>query len=191
MPLPPRVPRLEIAVDRVLELIADRGRKPHPSLPKRLGALFKRLRAARAPDAVEEVQDTIWALWSDHADPDLVELLHAGGRALRDGDLAVARSCFDRAIVAAPDWAEAWNKRAITRFIAEDEEACLADIAEVLSREPRHFGALSGFGQVALRNGYGREAIIAFRCALEINPHLRGVAEAIPTIESAISDPLN
>jgi tetratricopeptide (TPR) repeat protein len=191
MPLPPRLPRLEFAVDRVLELIADTKRKPHAAVPRRLGTLFKRLAAAKTPDAVEEIQDTIWALWSDHPDPDLADLLHAGGRALRDGDLAGARAAFDRAIAAAPEWPEAWNKRAITRFVAEDEDGCLADIAEVLALEPRHFGALSGFGQVALRNGYGREALIGFRRALDVNPHLAGVADAIPLIESAISDVLN
>jgi tetratricopeptide (TPR) repeat protein len=191
MPLPPRVPRLEFAIDRVLELIADTARKPAAWLPRRLGGLFKRLAAARAPDEVEEIQDTIWALWSDHADPALADLLHAGGRLLTERDLPGARAAFDAAIKAAPDWAEAWNKRAITRFIAEDEDGCLADIAEVLAREPRHFGALSGFGQVALRNGYGREALVAFRRALELNPHLKGVSEAIPLIESTISQDLN
>ncbi len=64
-------------------------------------------------------------------------------------------------------------------FIQGRERECLADLAEVLRREPRHFGALSGFGQIALRNGFVPEAMIAFDLVLKVNPHLGGVRKLL------------
>ena len=59
-----------------------------------------------------------------------------------------------------------------------DRDDGVADIEETLKLEPRHFGALGGFGQTAAprRAGDGR---IAFEKALEVNPHLDGVREIV------------
>jgi hypothetical protein len=45
--------------------------------------------------------------------------------------------------------------------------------------DPRHFGAVSGFGQICLRNGFLNEARAAFQVALSLNPHLQGLREII------------
>jgi Flp pilus assembly protein TadD len=78
-----------------------------------------------------------------------------------------------------PTWPEAWNKRATLAFIEKRDAECLADIARVLELEPRHFGAVSGFGQICLRRGHLNEARAAFQVALAINPHLQGLREII------------
>jgi hypothetical protein len=49
--------------------------------------------------------------------------------------------------------------------------------------EPRHFGAVAGFGQICLRNGHLNEARAAFQVALSINPHLRGLRELIAELD--------
>jgi tetratricopeptide (TPR) repeat protein len=46
----------------------------------------------------------------------------------------------------APDFAEAWNARATAWYQANRLGQSMADIEEVLARNPRHFGALSGMG---------------------------------------------
>ena len=45
-----------------------------------------------------------------------------------------------------PDYVEAWNRRATIYYMKKDYGHALADIREVLKREPRHFGALAGLG---------------------------------------------
>ena len=71
-----------------------------------------------------------------------------------------------------PDYTEAWNRRATLYFLQKDYGHALADIREVLAREPRHFGALSGLGLILQEIGDDKHALEAYRRALAIDPHL-------------------
>ena len=55
---------------------------------------------------------------------------------------------LDQIIVIKPDFAEAWNKRATVYYLMEDYSDSLADIRATLALQPRHFGALAGFGMI-------------------------------------------
>jgi len=47
----------------------------------------------------------------------------------------------------------------------------MADIDEVLKREPRHFGALTGMGMILQKAGLDKRALEIFRKVLAIYPH--------------------
>lgn len=171
-------------IDHVFALVATRKeRRPHPALPRRLEALFAALRRAGSPDAVEQAQDLIWAVWCDHPHAPTRDALHEAIAEMAVEAFEPALGRLTRLIEQEPEWAEAWNKRAVTLFVLGRDAESLADIARVIEREPRHFGAISGFAQIALRNGYLHEAAVAFRAALELNPHLRGVGDMLDTLE--------
>jgi len=187
----PRDPSLEPLIDRVLGLILEADRAPHPDLPRRLTALFRRLAAARTAEDAERAQDLVWAVWCDHDDKALAEAMHDGIAAMAAEDFETAGAIFDALVAAAPGWPEAYNKRATVRFVEERDAQSLADIAEVLAREPRHFGALSGFGQIALRNGFVHEAAVGFERAVAVNPHLRGVASLLADLRRERTRSLN
>ena len=59
----------------------------------------------------------------------------------------------------------------------------LADCDEVLKRNPRHFGALSGLGQIYLQLEQFDESLAWFRKALAVNPNMLGVEFNIKRIE--------
>ena len=61
----------------------------------------------------------------------------------------------------------------------------LADIHEVLAREPRHFGALSGLGIILQELGDEKHALDVFRRALAIHPHLERIPEVQKAVEAA------
>jgi tetratricopeptide (TPR) repeat protein len=59
--------------------------------------------------------------------------------------------------------------------MAGDHQSSLADCDEVMKRNPRHFGALAGYGQIHLALENDEQAIEWFQRALEVNPNMVGV----------------
>lgn len=171
-------------IDRMLPLVLSLPvRAPVPGLPKRLQALFRELAKqdpSRDPDAIE---DLIWAIWIDHPDAGVASEMAVACQAMVDGDLALARLVLDALVERFPEWPEAWNKRAIVAYVEKRDAACLADIERTLQLEPRHFGAVAGFGQVCLRQGRPTEAKAAFEVALQLDPHLRGLRGLIAQLD--------
>ena len=168
------------AIDPVFRLILDLPlRQAAPHLPRRLIGLFRELANPAPARAADEIEDLIWALWISHEHRTAEETMGAAIEALASGALDRALPLLDHLVARYPDWPEAWNKRATLAFIERRDAECLADIARTLELEPRHFGAVSGFGQICLRQGHLNEARAAFQVALSINPHLEGLREIL------------
>ena len=149
------------------------------------------LAALREDDAARAARAAaiLWDLWSRSGRPDVDTLLGEGVDALQKRDLRGADATFSRIIALAPEFAEGWNKRATTRYLLQEFEAAIADCRETLSRNPHHFGALSGQGLCHTALGQHREAIALYRRALEVYPHLaevrRGLSTALTEIVKA------
>ena len=172
-----------LPVDPVFQLILEAPmRKPAPSLPRRLTGLFRELSAAELTRPAEEIEDLIWALWTSHKERVAEETMAAAIEAMASGALQKAKPLLDHLVAAYPDWAEAWNKRATLAFIEKRDAQSLLDIAEALKVEPRHFGAISGFGDICLRHGRLNEARAAFQIALAINPHLEELRDMLESL---------
>lgn len=153
----------------------------------RLNGLFERLRSAEDRRSASPIERRIWQAWLATEDDDVRLLMRQGLAAMRAGNMDTALRSFDTAIAAAPDFAEAWNKRATVHFMRGDYPASVRDIAEVLAREPRHFGALSGLGMIYLRIGEDAAALKSFTAALAINPHLTGGQAHVEMLEKRLS----
>jgi tetratricopeptide (TPR) repeat protein len=130
----------------------------------------------------------LWRLWSRSGDEEIDRLVARGAEQMESGALEDAIASFSEVIRRRPEFAEGWNKRATARFLAGKYRESIADCAEVLKRNPGHFGALSGLGQIYLRLEEPEHALAWFRKALEINPNLSGVESQIEEIEERIRD---
>ncbi len=170
-----RAPDIAGALRRVLTLCE---RPPPAGLPKRLDALFRELQRGKPPRGAEETGDLIWALWTDHAEPAAVDAMHAAIGQIVAKEGGRARATLDGLCARYPDWAEAWNKRATLAFMETRDADAVDDIVETLAREPRHYGALAGFGQIAMRQGHPAAALAAYERALALNPHLAELSRA-------------
>jgi Tfp pilus assembly protein PilF len=165
--------------DDTLKLVLSLARRrPAAELPRRLDALFARL--VQAANAVEasQIEDAIWAAWLSHPDPAAAERLELATAAIGTGDHRAAERLLDELVAAQPRYAEAWNKRATLYFRMNRDADSVHDIHRTLELEPRHFGAVCGFGQICLRRGDRAGALFAFDAALRINPHLGAVRAA-------------
>lgn len=153
---------------------------------KRLVPLFEQLRVTKSPSEAAAIVSTIWALWSESTNPEVNLLMLEGVDAMNSGALKKALQSFDSMVEVAPDFAEGWNKRATVEFLLADYKASVLDIQKTLSLEPRHFGALSGLGQIYVALGDEEAALRAFRRALEINPHLPTVRAKVDELEKKL-----
>jgi tetratricopeptide (TPR) repeat protein len=151
-----------------------------------LDFLFGALKAAPDEASAKHVEARIWAIWLQ-TPSDTAALLMLRAKAAMDAQQTdVALKLLDAVIKLRPDYVEAWNRRATLYYLRNDYARSLADIEQVLVREPRHFGALAGLGMIMQDLGDDKRALDAFRKALDINPHLEKVPELVKTLTEKV-----
>jgi tetratricopeptide (TPR) repeat protein len=133
-------------------------------------------------------EQALWLLWSRSGEREIDALMARGVEQMQAGRHAEAIAVFSRVISGKPDFAEAWNKRATVYYLAGEHRKSLADCEEVLKRNPRHFGALSGAGMVNIALEQYEEAQRWFRRALEVNPNMVGVELELLRLEERLKD---
>ncbi|MGI9482786.1 MAG: tetratricopeptide repeat protein [Hyphomicrobiales bacterium] len=151
-----------------------------------IDSLFKRLRGASDGEIAKTVEHAIWQMWLRHPSPSVEVLMGQAVSAMNAEENEKALRILGTIIEIAPDYSEAWNKRATVYFYSGEYERSLADIARVLELEPRHFGALSGLGLVHQALGNKKQALDALRRAMEIHPFLEGAIEAEKRLEEEV-----
>jgi tetratricopeptide (TPR) repeat protein len=129
--------------------------------------------------------DALWSLWFRG---DTAANSHELGRVVGLSDPDRALAALDALVKKAPNFAEAYNQRAILHFRNKDFKKSIADCERVLQRNPYHFGALSGMAECYINLREPRAALKAYRKALRINPNLRGVQETIRALEEALGE---
>ncbi len=134
------------------------------------------------------VEASVWAVWSRSGDARVDALLGRGIAQMNLGRFAEAVATFTRVIESQPEFAEGWNKRATAYFLAGNFESSLKDCGEVIKRNPQHFGALSGYGQIYLELDQPQKALGYFRRALAVNPNLDGVQDLVEELERLMNE---
>ena len=139
-----------------------------------LDELFQQLRAAPDEVAARQVEQRIWALWVAHKEPAVNGLMEIGIGLMAHRNYPSALETFEEMVGLAPQFAEAWNKRATVHWLLGNYQDSLSDIDKTLALEPRHFGALSGRGQVYADMEEWELALKAFEDALVVYPQMIG-----------------
>jgi len=168
--------------------------EPPSSLPRaqrgdktqNLDRLFAALKVAPDEESAKYIENRIWAIWLASSS-DTANLLMGRAKTATDSkDFDLAIRLLNAIIDIRPDFTEAWNRRATVYYTKKDFGRALADIHEVLAREPRHFGALSGLGIILQELGDEKRALDAFRRALAIHPWLERVPELVQKLSEKI-----
>jgi tetratricopeptide (TPR) repeat protein len=148
-------------------------------------ALRQALRDADA-DTREDAEKAMWRIWERSGNQQVDRLYQTGVEQMKGGDLHQGIATFTRIIELKPAFAEGWNKRATLYFLTGEYQKSLADCAQVIKRNPYHFGALAGYGQIYLKLEDYARALDYFRRALEVNPNMDGVKLNILLLEQLI-----
>jgi tetratricopeptide (TPR) repeat protein len=154
-----------------------------------LDTLFEKLRVATDPVAIQTLESAIWEQWIMIPDERQRALMLRGVAEMQQRQFVEAIETFSSLIAMAPEWSEAWNKRATAHWLTGDFRASLADICETVKREPRHFGAYSGLGMIRAEMGEYPRAVAAFELARKYNPHIPGIDAEIERLKKMGGDP--
>jgi tetratricopeptide (TPR) repeat protein len=166
--------------------------EPPAKVPKRkpfsedLEFLFGALKVAPDENSAKAIEQRIWAQWmvspSDTANLLMVRVRTA--IEAKDTDLAIR--LLDGIVRIRPDYVEGWNRRATLYYMKKDYGRSLADIREVLRREPRHFGALAGLGLILQDIGDDKRALDAYRRALDVYPRLQRIPDVVKKLQEEV-----
>jgi tetratricopeptide (TPR) repeat protein len=148
-----------------------------------LNDLYDKLAVAKSPEEANALAGAI-----DRArlcsGSDTIDLLMSRAlSASQAGDNALAIELLSTIIRLRPQFTEAWNKRATLLFMDDNDTRSMADIAETLKREPRHYGAWAGLGMILMHRGDKKRAYDAFKRALAINPFLDDIKKSVDQMQ--------
>jgi tetratricopeptide (TPR) repeat protein len=167
--------------------------EPPAVLPKTFGEkmhdldfLFGALKAAPDESSAKQIEQRIWAQWII-SKSDTTNLLMTRVKTAVDAkEFELALQLLDMIVELNPGYVEGWNRRATLHYMRKEFGESIADIRRVLALEPRHFGALTGLGLILQDIGEEKQALDAFRKALEVNPHLQRVPDMVKTLTEKV-----
>ena len=133
------------------------------------------------------IRRKIWSLWLEgYIDKTNKAKVDEALDLFNAGKLEKAKIAFSDIIELDPNYVEGWNKRATVRFLLGDFYGSLKDIEEVLKRQPRHFGAISGSGLIHIHNSNFLEAYKSYKKLIEIDPQNEDSKRFLPMLESKL-----
>ncbi len=153
---------------------------------RNLDFLFGALKVAPDEASAKAIEDRIWALWLASGSDTTNLLMTRAKTAVEAEDLGLAIRLLDVIVETRPQYIEGWNRRATLFFMKKDYASALADIRQVLKREPRHFGALAGLGLIMQDIGDDKRALEAYRKAIAIHPRLKGIADKVKSLTEKV-----
>jgi tetratricopeptide (TPR) repeat protein len=159
----------------------QRGNAPH-----NLDFLFGALKVAPDDITAKAIEGRIWAMWAATRSDTTTLLMSRAQTAVEQHDADLALKLLDAVIKIRPAYVDAWNRRATIFYLKKDYGRALADLREVLRREPRHFGALSGLGLIMQDLGDDKQALEVYRRALAVYPRLERIPEVVKELQQKV-----
>jgi tetratricopeptide (TPR) repeat protein len=154
--------------------------------PKMLAELYEKLGEAKNTTAAQPIMKAIEDLWTESGS-DTIDLLMSRAAQFanrEDADLSLA--ILDAVVDIAPQDAEAWYLRAKVHIIKGQPERAIADFRRALSIDPKHYKASNDLGLVLEEIGAKKEALKAYRKALEVNPFLDDARQGVEALKREV-----
>ncbi|MEL6470283.1 MAG: tetratricopeptide repeat protein [Cyanobacteria bacterium J06623_4] len=136
----------------------------------RVDRLLAELKQSDA-SARERASAMLWNLWFHQKGVHGAQQLMDAQSLMETGLANRAEDLLNAVVAAQPDFAEAWNRRAVLHYTQQNYWQAIADCQKVIELVPYHFGALHGLGLSHRAVGNFTAAIQAFRQALAVQPY--------------------
>ena len=166
----------------------DKPDEQAPKTPEQTRAdLYARLAVAKDADETAGIITLLLHAYAESGSDTGDLLLQRARKAISAEEYPDALKILDVTIALLPDWAEGWNARATARYLDDDYNGSMADIAQTLKREPQHLGALMGMAAILEARGKKEDALKVYERALAIAPHWRNAQEAADKLKAALA----
>lgn len=152
------------------------------------GAALARRLADESPVVRGVAEQGLWLIWHRSGDQAIDKIMAKGAEQMEARRFKEAIATYSEVIRRKPAFAEGWNRRATAFFLAGDYRKSLADCDQVIKRNPQHFGALAGYGQIYFKLERYEKAIEYWQRALEVNPNMVGVEINIKSAEQLLAE---
>lgn len=152
----------------------------------RTASLLDRLAAAKDAAEAGRIESELDLEWAKSGSAAMDLLYQRGADALELGDARTAAEHFTAIIDHAPGFIAAWDGRAGAYYMAGETGPALADLAHVLTVEPRFYSALSGLATILEETNRPEAALGAWRAVLEIHPFMPPAKEAITRLSRSL-----
>ncbi len=153
---------------------------------KTLSDLYALLATSDDEEAAKAISDAIERVWLHSGSATVDLLMERSIKAMSDKKDDLALKLLDAVVDLAPDFTEAWNRRAYVHFVRKDTERALGDLRRALALDPNHFKALDGLAQILREMGQKKPALKAFRQLLDIHPYWSGAQQAVEELEREV-----
>lgn len=138
---------------------------------------------------VSVTEIALWQVWFRSGPSDACREVHDAAALMEAGRYSEATCVLDNVISEAPDYAEAYNQRAIAHYLTDRCVDAIADCKRALRLNPTHFAALAGMGHCLAHLGRFSEALIAYQGALELHPRMEGIRQSIRQVRTILGCP--
>ncbi len=149
--------------------------------------LLDQLKDTETDEEAAALEEEVWDAWLVSGSPIVDVLMQRGLEYQQTENLEAARDAFDRAIAILPDYAEAWNRRAVLFFNDGKYDEAIADLESALVREPRHFGAWIGIAMIFESIERPEAALKAYDKALAIHPHAQAAVQGKKRLDRVVN----
>jgi tetratricopeptide (TPR) repeat protein len=153
---------------------------------RNLDFLFEALKIAPDAASAKHIEDRIWAVWIGSGGDTANLLMTRVKVATESQNVDLALKLLDAVVEIRPDYVEAWNRRATIYYMKKDLGRSLADLQQVLMREPRHFGAMAGLGLILQELGDDKRALDIYRRLMAVHPHMQRIPDMLKTLQTKV-----
>lgn len=149
--------------------------------------LLDALKRERNPEKARNIANQILSNWNDSGSATVNLLMQWANTAISDKKNGAALDFLDRVTLLQPDYPEGWNRRATLHFTMGDARKSMADIHQVLLREPRYFPAIAGMATIFTQAGEDELALKAWEQLLTVYPAEREAQENVTKLSEKLA----
>ena len=148
--------------------------------------LYALLATAANEKEAKKIASQIERVWLTSGSDTVSVLMRRATAALKGKDEKLALNLLDTIVELAPDYAEAWNRRAFVHYSTKNFRAAVGDLRRTLALDKNHFKALEGLASIFQQIGDDGKALKVYEQLREIHPFAPGLDKTYEGLKNKV-----